>query len=134
MSFNSELALIKFINHYIKHNPDDNGQAHNEDQANLIETFSYSLVEKMNPKIFEDNIVENKMKLKSKRIKDEFVSIPLTPIQILHFTLLYNIVYFNRLYPDKISKFHFSEDLSELLDNEKEIFNLYKEVKQIRLN
>jgi len=66
MSFNSELALLKFINHYIKHNPDDNGQAHNEDQANLIETFSYSLVEKMNPKIFEDNIVENKMKLKSK--------------------------------------------------------------------
>ena len=134
MSFNSELALLKFINHYIKHNPDDNGQAHNEDQANLIETFSYSLVEKMNPKIFEDNIVENKMKLKSKRIKDEFVRIPLTPIQILHFKLLYNIVYFNRLYPDKISKFNFSEDLSELLDNEKEILNLYKEVKQIGLN
>ena len=131
---NSELALLKFINHYIKRNPDDNGQAYNEDQANLIETFSYSLVEKMNPKIFEDNIVENKMKLKSKRIKDEYVRIPLTPIQILHFKLLYNIVYFNRIYPDKISKFNFSEDLSELLDNEKEIINLYKEVKQIGLN
>ena len=74
------------------------------------------------------------MKLKSKRIKDEFVRIPLTPIQILHFKLLYNIVYFHRLYPDKISKFNFSEDLSELLDNEKEIINLYKEVKQIGLN
>ena len=65
MSFNSELALLKFINHYIKHNPDDNGQAYNEDQANLIETFSYSLVEKISPKTFEDSIIENKMKLKS---------------------------------------------------------------------
>jgi hypothetical protein len=134
MSFNYELALLKLVNHYIKHNPDDNGQAFNVDQANLIETFSYSIVQKISPKIFEQSIVENKMKLKSKRIKDEFVSIPLTPIQILHFKLLYNIVYFNRLYPDKISKFNFSEDLSELLDNEKEILNLYKEVKQIGLN
>ena len=134
VSFNSELALLKFINHYIKHNPDDNGQAHNEDQANLIETFSYSLVEKMNPKIFEDNIVENKMKLKSKRIKDEFVRIPLTPLQTLHFKLLYSIAYINKLYPDKISKFNFSEDLSELLDNEDELIKLYNEVKQIGLN
>jgi hypothetical protein len=134
MSFNSELALLKFINHYIKHNPDDNGQAYNEDQANLIETFSYSLVEKMNPKIFEDNIVENKMKLKSKRIKNEYVRIPLTPLQTLHFKLLYSIAYINKLYPDKISKFNFSEDLSELLDNEDELIKLYNEVKQIGLN
>src|SRR6056300_1173723 len=131
---NTELALLKFINHYIKHNPDENGQMYNEDQSNLVETFGYSLVERVHPKVFEDNIIENKMKLKSKRIKDDYVRIPLTPIQILHFKLLYNIVYFNRLYPDKISKFNFSEDLSELLDNEKEILNLYKEVKQIGLN
>ncbi|MDB4613891.1 hypothetical protein OAH53_05610, partial [Candidatus Pelagibacter sp.] len=83
MSFNYELALLKLVNHYIKHNPDDNGQAFNADQANLIETFGYSIVQKISPKIFEESIVENKMKLKSKRIKDEFVRIPLTPIQIL---------------------------------------------------
>ena len=65
------------------------------------------------------HIVENKMKLKSKRIKDEYVRIPLTPLQTLHFKLLYSIAYINKLYPDKISKFNFSEDLSELLDNEK---------------
>ena len=71
MKFNYELALLKLINHYIKHNPDDNGQAFNADQANLIETFGYSIVQKISPKIFEESIVENKMKLKSKRIKDE---------------------------------------------------------------
>ena len=68
------------------------------------------------------------------KIKDEYVKIPLTPIQILHFKLLYNIVYFKKIYPDKISKLNLSEDLSELLDNEKEIINLYNEVKQIGLN
>ena len=77
---NSELALLKFINHYIKHDPDENGQPYNADQANLIETFGYSLVQKIPPKTFEDSIVENTMKLKSKRIKDEYVKIPLTPI------------------------------------------------------
>ena len=131
---NSELVLLKFINHYIKHDPDENGQAYNADQANLVETFGYSIAQKIPPKTFEESIVKNKMKLKSKRIKDEYVRIPLTPIQILHFKLLYNIVYFKCLYPDKISKFNFSEDLSELLDNEKEIINLYKEVKQIGLH
>jgi len=134
MKLNSELALLKFINHYIKHDPDENGQPYNADQANLIETFGYSLVQKIPPKTFEDSIVENTMKLKSKRIKDEYVKIPLTSIQILHFKLLYNLVYFKKIYPDKISKLNLSEDLSELLDNEKEIMNLYKEVKQIGLN
>ena len=131
---NIELALIKFVKSYIKHNPDDNGQEYNGDQANLIETFGYSLVEKIPPKNFEDSIVENTMKLKSKRIKDEYVKIPLTPIQILHFKLLYNIVYFKKIYPEKISQLNLSEDLSELLDNEKEIISLYSEVKQIGLN
>ena len=53
---NTELALLKFINHYINHNPDENGQPYNSDQSNLVETFGYSLVEKIHPKIFEDNI------------------------------------------------------------------------------
>ena len=44
---------------------------------------------------------ENKMKLKSKRINDEHVRIPLTPVQILHFKLLYYIVYTKKKYPNK---------------------------------
>ena len=88
----------------------------------------------IHPKIFEDSFDENKMKLKSKRINDEYVRIPLTPVQILHFKLLYYIVYTKKKYPNKLSKFNFSEDLSELLDNENEITNLYKEFKQIISN
>ena len=34
-----ELSLIKFINHYTKHNRDDNGEKYSEDQANLIENL-----------------------------------------------------------------------------------------------
>jgi len=134
MKLNSELALLKFINHYIKHDPDENGQPYNADQANLIETFGYSLVEKIPPKTFEDSIVENTMKLKSKRIKDEYVKIPLTPIQILHFKLLYNVAYINLIYPNKLTKFKLSENLSELLDNENKILSLYTEIKKIGLN
>ena len=129
-----ELALIKFVKSYIKHNPDDNGQEYNGDQANLVETFSYSFVEHIHPKIFEKNITENKMKLKSKRRNSCVVKIPLNPVQILHFKLLYNIAYINRFYPSKISKFNFSEDLAELLNDEDKIVNLYKEIKQIGLN
>ena len=129
-----ELSLMKFINHYIEHNPDDNGQKYSEDQANLIETFSYSFVEHVHPRVFEKNISENKMKLKSKRKKSSFVKIPLNPVQILHFKLLYNIAYIKRFYPIKLSKFDFSEDLSELLDDEDKILKLYTEVKKIDLN
>ncbi len=131
---NTELALLKFINHYIEHDPYENGQQYNADQANLVETFGYNLVEKIHPKIFEDSIVENKMKLKSKRIDDEYVNIPLTPIQIQHFKLLYYIAFTQKKYPNKLTKFNFSEDLSELLDNESKITSLYKEIKQIISN
>ena len=129
-----ELSLMKFINHYTKHNPDDNGQKYSEDQANLVETFGYSFVEHIHPRAFEKSIIENKMKLKSKRKKSSFVKIPLNPVQILHFKLLYNLAYIKRFYPAKISKFKFSKDLSELLDNEDKIINLYSEVKKIDLN
>tara|TARA_X000000950_G_C13408824_1_gene455215 strand:+ start:120 stop:518 length:399 start_codon:yes stop_codon:yes gene_type:complete len=129
-----ELSLMKFINHYIEHNSDNNGQKYSEDQANLVETFSYSFVEHIHPRVFEKNISENKMKLKSKRKKSSFVKIPLNPVQILHFKLLYNLAYIKRFYPAKISKFNFSEDLSELLDNEDKILKLYTEVKQIGLS
>jgi len=129
-----ELSLMKFITTVIKHNPDDNGQQYSEDQANLVETFSYSFVEHIHPRVFEKNITENKIKLKSKRKKSGFVKIPLNPVQILHFKLLYNLAYIKRFYPAKISKFNFSEDLSELLDDEDEIINLYSEVKKIDLN
>ena len=131
---NTELALLKFINHYIDHVPYENGKRYNADQSNLVETFGYNLVEKVHPKIFEDSFFENKMKLKSIRINDEYVDIPLTPIQILHFKLLYYIVYTKKNYPNKLSKFNFSEDLSELLDNESKITSLYKEIKQIISN
>jgi len=47
---------------------------------------------------------------------------------------LYNIAYINRFYPSKISKFNFSEDLAELLNDEDKIVNLYKEIKKIGLN
>ena len=53
----SELALMKFVTTAIKHNPDDNGEKYNEDQTNLVETFVYSVVEKIHPKIFEKNII-----------------------------------------------------------------------------
>jgi len=129
-----ELSLMKFINHYLEHNPDNNGQQYSEDQANLVETFSYSFVEHIHPRVFEKNITENKIKLKSKRKKSGFVKIPLNPVQILHFKLLYNLAYIKRFYPAKISKFNFSKDLSELLDNEQEIIDLYSEVKKIDLN
>ena len=130
----SELALVKFVKTSIKHNPDENGEQYNEEQLNLIETFVYSLVEKIHPKIFEKNITENKMKLKSKLRKSCLVTISLNPIQKLHYKLLYNIVYIKWYYPTKISKFNLSEDLSELLDNEDKIINLYKEIKNISLN
>ena len=131
---NIELALIKLVKSYIKHNPDNNGQEYNGDQANLVETFSYSFVEHIHPKIFEKNINENTMKLKTKKLKIDFVKIPLNPVQILHFKLLYNIAYIKRFYPNKISKFNFTEDLAELLNDEEKIINLYKEIKQIALN
>jgi len=131
---NVELALLKFINHYTKHNPDDNGQKYSEEQANLIETFGYSFVENIHPRVFEKNITENKIKLKSKRVKSDFVKISLSPIQILHFKLLYNIAYINHFYPAKVSDFNLSEDLAELLNDEDKIINLYKEIKQIGLN
>ena len=130
----SELALVKFVKNSIKHNRDENGEQYNEEQLNLIETFVYSLVEKIHPKIFEKNITENKMKLKSKLRKSCLVTISLNPIQKLHYKLLYNIVYIKWYYPTKISKFNLSEDLSELLDNEDKIINLYKEIKNISLN
>ena len=130
----SELALMKFVTTAIQHNQDDNGEKYNEDQTNLVETFVYSVVEKIHPKIFEKNIIENKMKLKSKRRKTCIVKIPLNPIQILYFKLLYNLDYINRFYPTKISQFKLSEDLSEILDNEDKIINLYSEIKKIDLN
>ena len=42
---NSELTLLKFINHYTTHNRDDNGEKYSQEQCNLILTFSYSIEE-----------------------------------------------------------------------------------------
>ena len=130
----TQQALLKFINHYIEHDPVAEGKRYNADQSNLVETFGYNLIEKVQPKMFEECFVENTMKLKSKRINDEYVRIPLTPVQILHFKLLYYIVYTKKHYPNKLSKFNFSEDLSEVFDSENKITSLYKELKQIISN
>ena len=130
-----ELSLLKFINHYTTHNRDDNGEEYSEDQANLILTFCHSIGEKIHPKIFDKNITENKMKLKSKNKKNgEFVKISLSHLEKLHFKLLYSLAYIKWYYPSKISKFNLSEDLAELLNDEDKIINLYKEIKQIGLN
>ena len=131
---NSELALLKFINNYTHHNPDENGEKYSEDQANLIETFGNSIGERVPPQKFEKTIIENKMKLKSKRKKSCYVKIPLNPQQVLHFKLLYYIVYLSFVYPDKISKYNFSEDLNELFNNEEKIISLYREIKHVGLN
>ena len=132
---NSELAILKFIDQYTKHNPDDNGQKYSQYQANLILTFVYSLVERVHPKVFEDNISETKFRVKTKvKNNGDLVKIPLNHMQILHYKLLYNISYISHVYPDKLTKFNFSEDLVELYRNEKKIINLYKEIKQIGLN
>ena len=98
----TQQALLKFVNHYIEHDPVAEGKRYNADQSNLVETFGYNLIEKVHPKSFEECFVENIMKLKSKRINDEYVKIPLTPIQILHFKLLYYIVYTKKNYPNKL--------------------------------
>jgi hypothetical protein len=39
----TEAALMKFVTTVIQHNPDDNGQKYSQDQANLVETFGYSI-------------------------------------------------------------------------------------------
>ena len=48
-------------------------QKYSEEQANLIETFGYSFVENIHPRVFEKNITENKIKLKSKREKSDLL-------------------------------------------------------------
>ena len=131
---NSELALVKFIKTTIPHSRDVNGQEYNEDQANLIETFCYSILEKIHPRVFEKTITETKIKLKSKRRPTSNVKIPLNHLQILHFKLLYNIAFINHHYPSLITNLNLSEDLSELLDNEEEIIKLYEKVRKIGLN
>ena len=131
---NSELALVKFIKTTIPHSRDVNGQEYNEDQANLIETFCYSILEKVHPRVFEKTITETKIKLKSKRRPTSNVKIPLNPLQILHFKLLYNIAFINHYYPSLITNLNLSEDLSELMDNEEQIIKLFEKVKKIGLN
>ena len=132
---NPELAILKFIDQYTKHNPDDNGQKYSEDQGNLLLTFVYSLIERVHPKVFEDNISETKFRVKTKlKNNGDLVKIPLNHMQILHYKLLYNISYLSFVYPDKIAKFNFSDDLNEFFGDENKIINTYKEIKEIGLN
>ena len=132
---NSELTLLKFINHYTTHNRDDNGEKYSQEQCNLILTFSYSIVEKIHPKVFADNITETKIRLKSKNKENgNFVKISLSHLEKLHFKLIYHLCYIDHYFPDKISNYNFSEDLAELYRNEEKVINLYKEIKKSALN
>ena len=101
-NMNSELTLLKFINHYTTHNRDDNGEKYSQEQSNFILTFSYSIVEKIHPKIFSENITETKIRLKSKNKENgNFVKISLSHLEKLHFKLIYNLklmLFFERIY------------------------------------
>ena len=132
---NSELTLLKFINHYITHYDDENDERYSVKTTNLILTFSYSIVEKIHPKVFAENITETKIRLKSKNKENgNFVKISLSHLEKLHFKLIYNLCYIDHYFPDKISQYNFSEDLAELYGNEEKIISLYEEIKQIGLN
>jgi len=48
----SEKTLMKFINSSIQHDTNDNGEKYNLEQARLVETFCYSIRDKIHPKIF----------------------------------------------------------------------------------
>ena len=132
---NSEQTLLKFINNYTTHNRDDNGEKYSQEQSNLILTFSYSIVEKIHPKVFADNITETKIRLKSKNKENgNFVKISLSHLEKLHFKLIYHLCYIDHYFPDKILQYNFSEDLAELYGSEEKVINLYKEIKKIGLN
>tara|TARA_B100001057_G_C22598511_1_gene851841 strand:+ start:377 stop:769 length:393 start_codon:yes stop_codon:yes gene_type:complete len=129
---NSELTLLKFINHYIIH---DGDEKYSNERTNLIQTFSYSIVEKIHPKVFAENITEIKIKLKSRdKENGNFVKISLSHLEKLHFKLIYNLCYIDHCFPDKISHYNFSEDLAELYGSEEKLISLYEEIKQIGLN
>ena len=113
---NSELTLLKFINHYTTHNCDDNGEKYSDEQCNLILTFSYSIVEKIHPKVFAENITETKIKLKSRNKENgNFVKVSLSHLEKLHFKLIYNLCYIDHYFPDKISHYNFSKDFGKVI-------------------
>ena len=132
---NSELTLLKFINHYLTHDGDENDEKYSDERTNLIQTFSYSIVEKIHPKVFAENITETKIKLKSRdKENGNFVKISLSHLEKLHFKLIYNLCYIDHYFPDKISQYNFSEDLAELYGSEEKLISLYEEIKKIGLN
>ena len=130
-----ELALNKFVENSIKHKiKKDDVITYSEHHANLLVIFFFSIADKIHPKKFENNFVEGRMRLVSKKGECTEVDILLDDLQILHFKLLYHIVFLYTYYPEVSSRFDFSKDLSELLNNEDKIIKLYKEVKKISLN
>ena len=130
----SEKTLMKFINSSIQHDTNDNGEKYNLEQARLVETFCYSIRDKIHPKIFETFIFENKIKYKPKKGPIIETRNPLNDLQSIHFKLLYNIIYIKTFYPEALSKFNLSDDLKELSKNEKKIISLYNKIRKINLN
>lgn len=133
MNMNVELILNKFVGNYIRFRDEDE-IPYSEHQANLIFSFCHCMGTGVHPKEFESNINENIMKLKNPQGEYCEIEIPLNYLQILHYKLLYHILYINTYYPNRKIELKFSEDLSELFNNEVEIYKLYKEVKQHTLN
>lgn len=128
-----ELILNKFLGEYIKFEEED-AIPYSEHQANLIFSFCHCIGTGVHPKEFESNISENKMKLKNSQGEYCVIEIPLNYQQILHYKLLYHILYINTYYPKKKIELKFSKDLSELFDDEDKIIKLYEEVKKVSLN
>jgi hypothetical protein len=130
---NVELILNKFIENSVTLEIQDK-IPYSEYQANLIFSFCHCIGTGVHPKEFENNIGENKIKLKISQGEYCEIKHPLNDLHILHYKLLYHIVYINTYYTTKKIKFNFSNDLRELLDNEDKIINLYEEIKQFSLN
>ena len=102
-----ELILNKFIENSIKFQVEDE-TPYSEHQANLIFSFCHCIGTRVHPKEFESNISENKMKLKNPQGEYCEIEIPLNPLQILHYKLLYHILYINTYYPNKKIELKFS--------------------------
>ena len=128
-----ELILNKFVGNYIKFQEEEQ-VPYREHQANLIFSFCHCIGTKVHPKEFESNIIENIIKLKNPEGKYCDIEVPLNYLQILHYKLLYHIIYINTFFPKKKIELKFSRDLSELFDNEDKIINLYNEIKYLSLN
>jgi hypothetical protein len=126
-----ELTINNFLKHSLIQTNDTNIS---EEHASLGFIFFYHLGRQNHPKEFEKNVTEKTISFTNLEGKTCTVDMPLKPNQILHFKLLYHIIYIDCLETNKLSKFKFSNDLKELIDNENKVIQYYKEIKKYSLN